>query len=262
MLSSLSAVLGGLGLAVYAGANAYLDAFSARKNRSTDFPWISVNWDAWHFPEPGEHDASGVLSDAIRPDEGVEAFLRILHHAPRQVVVSTSSLQERLQKWVALKSLREAKRAPAGAALHARPQLITQLVSPRTPTEERITDIWQQLLGVGPIGVFDKFFELGGHSLLAIQITARLREAFNIELPVQRLFEAPTVAQLADAIDRELSAPAAPPVTEEPSDRMTEMLSLVEALSDEEVAALLAAETEQAGVAHDRNRLPNRSAHP
>jgi acyl transferase domain-containing protein len=261
MLSSLSAVLGGLGLAVYAGANAYLDAFAARKNRSSDFPWISVNWDAWHFPEPGESAATGSWSDAIRADEGAEAFLRILHHAPRQVVVSTSNLRERLEKWVALKSLRETKRAPAGA-LHARPPLITQLVPPRTPTEERVTDIWQQLLGVGPIGVFDKFFELGGHSLLAIQVTSRLREAFDIELPVQRLFEAPTVAQLAEAIDHELSMTAHEPVAEEQGDRMGEMLSLVEGLSDEEVAALLAAEADQAGaVHHDSDHLPNRSAH-
>src|SRR5262249_10590192 len=53
LLSSLSAVLGGLGLVAYAGANAFMDAFAARQNQSSSFPWISVNWDAWHFPEPG-----------------------------------------------------------------------------------------------------------------------------------------------------------------------------------------------------------------
>jgi acyl transferase domain-containing protein len=241
LLSSLSAVLGGLGLVAYAGANAFMDAFAAQQNQSAGFPWMTVNWDAWHFPEPGDGAQlpTGTWSDAILPGEGMEAFLRVLHHAPGQVVVSTSNLHERLDKWIALRSLREAPRSPATGSLHARPNLSTQFTPPRTPTEERTADVWQQLLGVGPIGIFDKFFELGGHSLLAIQVVSRLREFFSIELPVQRLFEAPTVAQLAEGIDRDL---AAAPARGDGDEVLAETLSLVEGLSDEEVAAMLAKE--------------------
>ncbi|MEM7758014.1 MAG: non-ribosomal peptide synthetase [Cyanobacteria bacterium P01_A01_bin.40] len=66
-------------------------------------------------------------------------------------------------------------------------------VAPCTPTEEIVADIWCQILKREKIGIYDDFFDLGGHSLLATQVISRLREAFQIELPVRSLFESPTV---------------------------------------------------------------------
>jgi acyl carrier protein len=74
-------------------------------------------------------------------------------------------------------------------------------LSPRTSVEERLVKIWGKVLGKQQIGVHDNFFELGGHSLLATQLTSRLRDAFQIELSVRNLFEAPTVASLARYIE-------------------------------------------------------------
>jgi len=97
----------------------------------------------------------------------------------------------------------------------ARPEVTETFVAPRTPIEEVLAGIWTELLGVDPIGVHDNFFELGGHSLLATQVISRLREAFQINLPLSCLFEAPSIAGLASLIAEaadEASGVKAPPL--------------------------------------------------
>ncbi|MBD3307338.1 amino acid adenylation domain-containing protein [candidate division KSB3 bacterium] len=74
-------------------------------------------------------------------------------------------------------------------------------VAPRTPTEDIMSAIWADILRLDQVGVHGNFFELGGHSLLATQVISRVREAFQAEVPLRSLFEAPTIAGLADYID-------------------------------------------------------------
>ncbi|HYO83077.1 MAG TPA: amino acid adenylation domain-containing protein, partial [Bryobacteraceae bacterium] len=74
-------------------------------------------------------------------------------------------------------------------------------VAPRTPVEEIVAGIWSKLLGVERIGVADNFFDLGGHSLLATQVISRVRDAFGQEVALRSLFEQPTVAGLASALE-------------------------------------------------------------
>ncbi|MFF4081528.1 phosphopantetheine-binding protein [Streptomyces sp. NPDC087218] len=74
---------------------------------------------------------------------------------------------------------------------------------PSTRTEKMVAHIWQEVLEIEEITVSDNFFELGGHSLLAVQVMAMISEEIDVpELPVRVLIEAPTVAELARAIDR------------------------------------------------------------
>ena len=77
-----------------------------------------------------------------------------------------------------------------------------QFVAPRTPEEELLAGIWAEVLGIERVGVHDNFFELGGHSLLATQVMSRIRDTFKIELPLRLLFESPTVAEMAQAIEQ------------------------------------------------------------
>ncbi len=76
-----------------------------------------------------------------------------------------------------------------------------QYVEARTDAERQLTEIWQELLQIERIGVFDNFFALGGHSLLATQMMARIRDRFGVELPLRVLFEAPTVAGMVLKIE-------------------------------------------------------------
>jgi acyl carrier protein len=70
-------------------------------------------------------------------------------------------------------------------------------VAPRTPSEEIVVTLMAQLLGLERVSIDENFFDLGGHSLLATQLIARLREAFQLELPVRLLFDKPTAAELS-----------------------------------------------------------------
>jgi acyl transferase domain-containing protein len=238
MLSSLSAVLGGLGLLSYASANVYLDAVAASRNQRGATPWISVNWDAWQFPEDAISGAG--TEETISPDAGIEAFRRILSSSSRHVVVSTSDLQTRLNKWINLETIKDQKHdLPGDGGLHPRPNLTIQYMEPRNDTERTIAEVWQQILGVASIGIYDNFFELGGHSLLAVQLISELRDAFHVELSAQELFEAPTIARLAENIEQEISR-ARTDEAEREQQRLEEMLDLVENLSEVEVAELLA----------------------
>jgi amino acid adenylation domain-containing protein len=86
---------------------------------------------------------------------------------------------------------------PTALALYGRPELQVAYVAPRDSTEAAVIGIWQELLGIGTIGIYDNFFELGGHSLLMVQVVTRLREDFKVELPMRIVAEAGTVAELA-----------------------------------------------------------------
>jgi amino acid adenylation domain-containing protein len=91
---------------------------------------------------------------------------------------------------------RKALRAAAGT-----PLLEQGMAAPRTETERGLAEIWKELLKVEEVGVEQNFFELGGHSLLVLQVMARIRRRFGLEVPVRTVFEEPTIAGLAAAVE-------------------------------------------------------------
>jgi acyl transferase domain-containing protein len=236
LLSSLSSILGGLGFVAYAAANIFMDAYAGGRDSHGTVPWTSVNWDGWQLWEEDETN-SELAELAMLPEEGAEAFARILSREPvSQIAVSTSDLQARINRWVKLESLKETEDALSGevTTAHARPDLGNAYVAPHSETERAVADTWQKLLGIERVGVNDNFFELGGHSLLALQVVARLRDAFQVEIPLRDLFDAPTIAELAARVEQTRH------VAEKEVWQIDEALQLVEQLSEAEIEALLA----------------------
>lgn len=82
-----------------------------------------------------------------------------------------------------------------------RPDSRNALASPKTETEKKIVQIWNEVLRLDAIGIHDDFFELGGHSLLAAQVINRIRGIFDLEIPLSRIFEHPTISGLGEYID-------------------------------------------------------------
>jgi amino acid adenylation domain-containing protein len=99
---------------------------------------------------------------------------------------------------------------------------------PRTTLEESLVSLWSEVLRLERVGVHDNFFAVGGHSLLAAQVVAQVRDLFQVDLSLQGLFEAPTVAEFAELLLRE-------PGERERVERVAEVLVDVARLSDEEV---------------------------
>ncbi len=105
-----------------------------------------------------------------------------------------------------------------------------EYVAPRTPTEEILANIWADVLQVSQVGVNDNFFELGGNSLLAMRMVSRVRNIFNIELPLRTLFEDPNVYQLSSILEEKR-----PDRTEEIARTQKMILSM----TDDEVQMML-----------------------
>ena len=210
LCSSISTALGGLGLADYSGANAFLDAFAWCRGPG-EAPVISVNWDAWSDvgmaadagAPASEAAAAGreqFLASAIRADEGRQAFLRALSAGVTQVVVTPQELAPRIARSRRLQDLSEPEvdDAPdAAQTKHQRPKLATEYVAPENELEIELAEVVQTLLGIDRVGLHDNLFELGFDSLMAHRMVARIKEGMQLDLSVRVILESPRVGDLA-----------------------------------------------------------------
>ncbi|UCH94419.1 MAG: amino acid adenylation domain-containing protein [Candidatus Aminicenantes bacterium] len=175
LISSISAVLGGLTFVAYSAANAFMDAFAAHRAwyHPGRRPWLSVNW------------------DGMEPGNTKKAFQRFLYLRDiHQLAVSTGgNLQARIDKWIKLKALENEENK-------TRPHLMSPYVAPQNPVEKSIAEIFQTMFGYEQIGIEDDFFELGLDSIKAIQIRARMiKKGYWVEL--EDFFRYPTISKLA-----------------------------------------------------------------
>jgi acyl transferase domain-containing protein len=207
LVSSNAAVLGGLGLAAYGAANAFLDAFAVARSRDGQARWLSTNWDGWPGAADGERAVQTSIDQfAMSRDEALEAFRRVVESPlAGQVVVSTGNLDARLAQWVRREGA-AAKKDAAGGTLHARPTLGTEYVAPSDDVERALVRVWQEQLGLEQLGIHDNFFDLGGNSLLWLKIVGRLKRELGRDIPLTSVFESPTVATLAKRLAQATSA--------------------------------------------------------
>jgi amino acid adenylation domain-containing protein len=117
----------------------------------------------------------------------------------------------------------------------ARPELESMFIAPRTPVEAELSAIWCELLHLERVSVYDNFFELGGHSLLLTQLASRVRHAYQVELPLRMLFDAPTIEDMTMAL-------ATRQIEKEDPTIVWQMLEELGRLSVTEVERLLEAE--------------------
>ncbi len=185
------------------------------------------------------------LASGITPAEGIDVFRRILsNETPAQVIVSTKDLYasiEQANAFTEISLVEESEKSNVPRASHPRPNLGTPYVAPRTDVEQRIANIWQQMLGIEEISIHDNFFELGGDSVQAIQISVKINEA-GLHFTPQQLFQNQTIAELAGIFDT--SSPAA--VIETPAATPTGEFSLAGVNEDElaKIAMLIEAADE------------------
>jgi phthiocerol/phenolphthiocerol synthesis type-I polyketide synthase E len=195
--SSLTPALGGVGVVDIAASHAVIDAFAATTAGDAT-PWTSAAWDRWFGDD---EPAEGYGMDEAGAAAAFEHLLTLAGEP--HVLLSTGDVEGRM-------TARADEAAGPSFGSHARPHLATEYRAPSTDIEEVVAAMWEELLGISPIGIHDDFFAMGGHSLLATQIISRCRDGFGLELPLKAIFEAPTIARFAalveDAIVAEIDA--------------------------------------------------------
>ncbi|MDP9152248.1 MAG: AMP-binding protein, partial [Myxococcota bacterium] len=134
-------------------------------------------------------------SDPPSSDVEVRAFLR--SRLPRFMIPSAIVPVSHLPRTVSGKVDRAALPAPQAASKRA------VHVEPRTETESTLQQLWEETLGVRPVGLTDDFFDLGGHSILALQLLSRIERAFGRRLTPSALLQWPTIAALAPVLSQE-----------------------------------------------------------
>ena len=230
LMSSLTSVLGGIGQAAYSAANIYLDTFARLRSRGGQIPWLSVNWDVWrtHANVWGNSGLGKTLEElGMTGEEAMQAMAMALTlKRGGQLIVSTGSLDARIRQWVKLESIRAAKTSPSGHAGAVRRANETGgPTASGDEIEQLVSQAWQGVLGIDQIGLHESFLDLGGHSLLAMQVVARLRSLYRLDISLRDFFEAPTIARQSAFIRDKL-------------------IRDIENLTDDEVRELIARETE------------------
>jgi acyl carrier protein len=221
LFSSMTSITGGgPGQVDYCAANAFLDAYARQHQHehglTMAIDWGEWQWNAWETALAGYNVEAQEYFKAHRQQfgisfaEGSEALEHLLSTHLPHAVVSTQDFRivaERSRQFTAAAGLQHTLESRQSREMHPRPNLASSYAPPHTDMERKIAAIWEELLGVSPVGIDDNFFELGGNSLTGIDLVARLKKALKAKTLVAHvIYEAPTVSTLARYIEQGQSA--------------------------------------------------------
>ncbi len=214
LCSSQSSILSEFGQVDYCAANAFLDIYADYRTSQSNQFTVAINWDTWQevgmavetsLPEQLKLQREEDIKKGILPQEGSEAFNRILLSSLPHVIVSTQDFQRVIEQNNSfnyldqeLALLSQTSKTNIAQLSHPRPNLANAYVAPRNEVEQTLADIWQQFLGIEKVGIHDNFFELAGDSIITIQIVAKANQ-LGMKLTSQQMFMHQTIAELATA---------------------------------------------------------------
>jgi acyl carrier protein len=215
LFSSMSSVTSPRGLSDYSAANWFLDAFAGYSNSRTKTHTLTINWPGWK--EAGmladlevlpnsEKLKEAELKKAILTQDGLNAFARALNSDIQQVIVSPEDLINCLYE----SGQAQGNVSDSGGGVNAGNAGSVDIggsVEVDRPTNEIetvVSRIWTDVFGHDHIGIHQQFSQLGGHSLLAMQIVAKARSAYQIDLSLRDFFAAPSIAEFSARIEEKV----------------------------------------------------------
>jgi non-ribosomal peptide synthase protein (TIGR01720 family) len=204
LCSSQTAFLGLPGRSEYAAANRFMDAYARRMARTGDCFVTTINWETWQevgmavqltrSDDGTEREMFPALG--LTTSQGVDIFSRILKSDVTQVLVAIQGVE------AAVDGERTSASPPSAAdtrdsrpTAHPRPDLQSKYEAPRNDAERSLTRIWQDVLGIEPIGIHDNYYELGGDSVGGIQVVAKANQA-GLPLSIKHILQHQTIAEL------------------------------------------------------------------
>ncbi|MEN8256274.1 MAG: SDR family NAD(P)-dependent oxidoreductase [Thermodesulfobacteriota bacterium] len=214
LCSSISSVDGSIGKIVNSSADAFLDSFAHMGLLGAENVTTSVNFDTVEGCMHEYQSLNGLSGDAdagesqgpvslnryseylnhhmdmaLKEEEVGNIFDQIVGASLPQIVVSTRDVDRRKEENGNFSKITSgAVEALGDGSRYDRPQLDNSYEAPESPTEVLLAGIWEEVLGIDKIGVYDSFFDLGGNSLLATRVISRIRETFGVTVPVKSLF--------------------------------------------------------------------------
>lgn len=206
IMSSLSSILGGLGMVGYAGANQFMDSMVALQNNSnTSTRWMTFNfsnWEGWDADFDGLSLSDSTLESFIAADEGEKVFNGIFskHNTHSQIIISPVDLLALKEKWENTSDVVNEEKQSLDNEVSIKPELSNEYKAPSTDLEKKLVQIWEEIFGFGPIGVLDDFMELGGDSLKAITMLSHVQVKTAMTMSIQDFFSNTTIEKLGGKI--------------------------------------------------------------